>query len=173
MEDFRTVHEVVDGISASIIGVTIVICLMRTVIFIVKTLKQRASQKSKYEIYSRMIDKFGAAPEFIAFMQTEEGRAILEENLTPTDVATPLNKILVSIQIGVILTLLGSGLLALGNIFGSSRGGDLYIVLNIGGTASLMVGVGFLISSAISYKLCKTWGILTADKINLSKTENK
>jgi ABC-type multidrug transport system fused ATPase/permease subunit len=161
MEDRMIVHEVVDGVTALLIGVTISICLTQTVIFIVRTLKQRASQKSKYDLYSRLIDKFGNAPEFIAYVQSEEGRRFLEEDMTPEKASSPFNKILVSIQIGVILTLFGTGLLTLSNIWDNSLGGDLFIVLTVIGTVGLMIGIGFLITAGISYKLCRAWGLLT------------
>jgi hypothetical protein len=152
------VHEVFSGITSLVLGATVIICITWVVITIVKSLKQRANVQTKTELYSRMIDKFGAAPEFIAFLQSEEGRAFIEENVTQS--ASPISKILGSIQIGVISALLGIGLLILGSIFGGSLGGDLYIVLTICGTVGLMIGVGLLISSVISYKLSKSWGLL-------------
>ena len=163
------VNGIVNGITALFFGVTIIICVSWIAINIVKALKQRANTRTRAEIYSRLIDKFGTAPEFIAFLQSDAGLKFIEENAVQT--GAPLGKILASLQIGVILTLLGIGVLVLGNIFGSSRGGDLYIALNIGGTAGLMIGVGFLISSAISYRLCKIWGILTVnEKLQVEKT---
>ena len=159
MEETRIVHDIASEIVPLVIGVTLIICLMRVVISILKFLKQRANLKSKTDLYNRMIDKFGAAPEFVAYLQSDEGRQFIDENIVQS--TSPLSKILLSIQIGVILTLLGIGLLVLGNIFGGSLGGDLYIVLTVSGTVGAMVGIGFLISAGISYKLCKIWGLLT------------
>ena len=152
------IHEIFSGITSLVLGATVIICFTWIVITIVKSLKQRANVQTKTELYSRMIDKFGTAPEFIAFLQSEEGRAFIEENVTQS--AWPMNKILFSIQIGVISTLLGIGLLTLCNIFDSNLGGDLYIVLAVSGTVAIMIGIGLLISTVISYKLSKAWGIL-------------
>jgi hypothetical protein len=170
------VDEIINGVTALFFGVTIIICVTWIVINVLRSLKQRANTKTRAEIYSRLIDKFGTAPEFIAFLQSDAGLKFIEENAVQN--VAPLGKILAALQIGTILTLVGIGLLMLGNIFGGSLGGDLYIVLTVGGTVGFMVGIGFLISSAISYRLCKTWGILTAsgklqtDKVNVSTTEN-
>ncbi len=153
------VNEIVSGITSLFFGVTIIICVTWIVINVLSSLKQRANTKTRAEIYSRLIDKFGTAPEFIAFLQSDAGLKFIEENTVQTSV--PLTKILTSVQIGIILSLLGFGLLVTGNVFGESLGGDLYIVLTVGGTIGLTIGVGFLISAAISYKLCKSWGILT------------
>jgi hypothetical protein len=156
--DQIVIHEIFSNLTPLLLGITVVICITWVAVNIVKALKQRANLQTKTELYSRMIDKFGAAPEFIAFLQTEEGRHLIEENITQS--AQPMRKILGSIQIGIILILLGTGLLALGNIFGSSLGGDLYIVLTVSGTVGLMVGIGLLISVIISYQLSKAWGLL-------------
>ncbi len=32
------------------------------------------------------------------------------------------------------------------------------------GIVGLMIGIGLLISAALSYRLCKTWGILTGNE---------
>lgn len=171
------VNEIVNGVTALFFGIAIIISAAWIAINIVRALKQRANTRTRAEIYNRLIDKFGTAPEFIAFLQSDAGLKFIEENAVQTGGA--LGKILAALQIGIILTLVGIGLLMLGNIFGSSRGGDLYIVLNITGTVGLMIGIGFLISSAISYRLSKTWGILTAkessqvEKTNVQATENQ
>ncbi len=140
----------------------IIVCAAWIVVTIVTALKGRANTRTRADIYNRLIDKFGTAPELIAFLQSDAGLKFIEENTVQP--AAPLGKILASIRIGVVLTLLGAGLLITGNIFGESLGGDLYIVLTVGGIVGLMIGIGLLISAAISYRLCKTWGILTGSE---------
>src|SRR5687768_15790203 len=103
------VNGIVNGITALFFGVTIIICVSWIAINIVKALKQRANTRTRAEIYSRLIDKFGTAPEFIAFLQSDAGLKFIEENAVQT--GAPLGKILASLQIGVILTLLGIGML--------------------------------------------------------------
>lgn len=164
------VHEIVSIIPPIIIGLAIIICLTIVVVNIIKAFKQKANVQTRSELYSRMIDKFGAAPEFIAFLQSEDGRRLIEENITRS--ASPMSKILLSIQIGVILILLGAGLLTLSNIFDNTLGGDLYIVLAVSGTISAMVGAGFVISSVISYKLSKRWGLLTTNEEPATKEKS-
>ncbi len=154
------IHEIFSNLTPLLLGVTMIISIAWVVVNIVQALKQRANLQTKTEIYNRMIDKFGTAPEFISFLQSEEGRAFIEENVTQSN--APAKKILGSIQAGVIFTMLGVGLLTQGNIFGGSLGGDLYIVLTVSGTVGLMVGIGLLISVAISFWLSKSWGLLPA-----------
>ncbi len=140
----------------------IIVCAAWIVVTIVTALKGRANTRTRADIYNRLIDKFGTAPELIAFLQSDAGLKFIEENTVQP--AEPLGKILASIRIGIVLALLGAGLLITGNIFGESLGGDLYIVLTVGGIVGLMIGIGLLISAAVSYRLCKTWGILTGNE---------
>jgi hypothetical protein len=156
------VQQILSNITVTIFGVAIIICIAWIVVTIVTALKQRANTRTRGEIYNRLIDKFGTAPEMVAFLQSEAGRQFIEENALQT--ISPIGKILASIQRGIVLTLPGAGLLVAGNIFGGSLGGDLYIVLTVGGTVGLMVGIGLLISAAVSYQLCKAWGILTTSE---------
>jgi hypothetical protein len=156
------VSEILNGITTAVFGVAVIICVAWVAVTIVAALKQRANTRTRSEIYNRLIDKFGTAPEFIAFLQSDAGLKFIEENTV--QVVAPLGKILGSMQIGIILTLLGAGLLITGNVFGESLGGDLYIVLTVGGIVGLTIGIGLLISAAISYRLCKTWGILTTNE---------
>jgi hypothetical protein len=156
------VSEILNTITVMVFGVVIIICITWILITVVTALKQRTNTRTRADIYNRLIDKFGTAPEFIAFLQSDAGLKFIEEHTVES--AAPLGKILTSMQIGIVLALLGAGLLVTGNVFGGSLGGDLYIVLTVGGIVGLTVGTGLLISAGISYRLCKAWGILTTSE---------
>lgn len=158
------VSEIINGVTAVFFGVVIIICTAWIVVTVITSLKARANTRTRAEIYNRLIDKFGAAPEFIAFLQSDAGMNFIEENAVSP--ISPLGKILGSMSVGIVLALLGAGLLVTGNIFGGSLGGDLYIILTVGGVSGLMIGVGLLASAGISYRLCKAWGILTKNEKN-------
>ena len=151
-----------DNLSAMALGMTVIISVAWIVVNIAKGLKQRANTRTRADIYNRLIDKFGSAPEFIDFLKSDAGLSFIEENVVQT--AAPFGRILTAIQIAIVLSLLGAGLLITGNIFGGSLGGDLYIVLAVGGVVGLMIGIGLLISAGISYRLCKAWGILATNE---------
>lgn len=163
MED-RTIHEIFSGIAPIIVGTAIVICLTWVIVTVVRALKERANQRNRIEFYSRMLDKFGAAPEFVDYLRSEGGTKLIEESTMEKTARSPMYKILTSIQIGVVAVLFGLGLITLANLFDRSLGGDLYIVLAVAGTVGLMVGAGLLISTYISYLLCKKWGLLDERK---------
>ncbi len=83
------------------------------VVTVVAAFRQQANARIRAEIYNRLIDKFGTAAEFVAFMESDAGLNFIEENTVQP--AAPLGKILASTQIGIVLTLLGRGLLITGN----------------------------------------------------------
>ena len=64
-------------------------------------------------------------------------------------------RVLTSVQVGVVLSLLGSGLLAVRNYLGDAATGFLVI-----GVVFLMPGLGFLISAGISWGLAARLGML-------------
>jgi hypothetical protein len=109
--------------------------------------------KARGEFYNRMIEKFGSAREFVDFLQTEGGLRFLET--FSTERIGPMDRILGSAQKGCILTIVGLGLLLLGWKYRLEE--DVFTVL---GTVVLALGIGFLVSAGISYRLSKGWGLL-------------
>ena len=94
-----------------------------------------------------LLDKFASAQDFAEFLQSPAGQKYV---MGFTDVVTsPRNSILTSIRTGCVLMFLGMGFLA-----GSSGG---WIAFRIG-WVSFLVGIGFLVSAAISYFLAKKAG---------------
>jgi hypothetical protein len=156
--DDQTLHHFMEDLSAILIGLATIVAAAWVIGTIVRAYKERSNLRIRTDLFTRLLDKFGSSSEFVDYLQSETGRQFFEE--LPVQTSAPMNKIINSIQRGVILTLLGVGLLALSNFFGSSLGGDLYIVLTVSGTVGLMIGVGFLISTGIAYYLSKSWGLL-------------
>ena len=160
--DDQTLHHFMEDLSPIVIGVVLILTSAWVIGTVVRAFKDKAIWRTRADLYTRLLDKFGSSTEFVDYLQSETGRQFFEE--LPVQVSSPMGKILSTIQRGIILVLLGAGLLALGNIFGSSLGGDLFIVLSVSGTISLMVGAGFLISTGISYYLSKSWGLLKVEE---------
>lgn len=139
---------------------------------IIQMFRHRAHIRAQTEFHNRMLEKFGSASEFTAYLQSDAGKSFFD-NLA-TEPATPLHKILGSIQKGTILTLLGIGLFVLGKMFAEPQidkffaqpqGATVMIIL---GVVSFMIGAGFLISAAISYQLAKSWGMISASNPRVS-----
>jgi len=117
--------------------------------------------KVQSEVHSKLLEKFGNTQDLLAYMGTEPGKRFLESQpfqleapgTRPTPY--PVGRILLSVQLGVVVLLVGVGLLFLrGRV---SEGAEGCLIL---GTLASTVGIGFLLSAAASYGLSQHLGLL-------------
>jgi len=109
--------------------------------------------RNKSKLQSQIVDKFSTAQELNDFLQSQEGNRFL--NFLKFNGRAPREKILSSLTKGVILFFLGIALIIIGQIFiGEMK------YFNAVGIVIIAIGLGFLISTFISYKLSKKWGII-------------
>lgn len=110
------------------------------------------------DIYNKLLDKFSSNEEMLAYMRSESGRRFLESAVLPqvpqVRGSSAVSRVLTPLQVGVVVTLLGAGLLHLrSQVSGTAAGvGAL-------GTLALAVGVGFIISAALAWGLARHLGI--------------
>jgi hypothetical protein len=115
------------------------------------------------EIHTKLIDRFGNNQELLTYMGTEAGRRFLEAAPIPVEfdhsrrLPSAVAKVLMPLQIGVVLTLLGIGLLMLRH---SIR--DLEGPLLVFGMIILMPGLGFIISAGVTWYLAGRLGLMPA-----------
>jgi hypothetical protein len=115
------------------------------------------------EIHTKLIDRFGNNQELLTYMGTEAGRRFLEAAPIPVEfdhsrrLPSAVAKVLMPLQIGVVLTLLGIGLLMLRH---SIR--DLEGPLLVFGMIILMPGLGFIISAGVTWYLAGRLGLMLA-----------
>ena len=101
-------------------------------------------RKQKNDMQKALLEKFSSAHDFAEFMQSPAGQKYV---LNFTDEVTgPLNSIMNAVRIGIVLLFAGAALVASGQRHG------MWFVDTMG-MLSTCVGVGFLISAAISYLL--------------------
>jgi len=123
--------------------------------------KNRRAQ-AQAEVQSKLIERFGSAKEFIEFLQSPAGRQFV----TGVEVTSNLyarDRIISGFGKGVVLSLLGLGFLAIW-IFDSNRG-FLYP-----GFILLGLGVGFFLSTVISLKLSRNYGLIDTDRTTVDAT---
>jgi hypothetical protein len=109
--------------------------------------------RAKSVLQSKMVDKFPTAQEFNDFLQSGGGNKFL--SFLKFNGLAPREKILSSLSKGIILTMFGISLIILGQIFTKEM--KYFLAFGI---VIAALGVGFLISTFISYKLSKKWGII-------------
>jgi len=170
--DDQTLHHFMQDLLPMIMLPVMTIAFAWIISLIIAAFRHRASLRAQSDFHNRLVDKFSSAEEFTNYLKSEAGRDFFEK--LSSEPVTPISKILGSIQKGTILTLLGIGLFILGKVFAEPQLGRYFAepqggnILIIFGTISFMIGIGFLISSAISYRLAKSWGIISVDKNQIS-----
>lgn len=117
--------------------------------------KNRRTQ-AQVEVQTKLIDRFGTAKEFIDFLQSPAGRQFV----TGVEVTSNLyarDRIVSGFGKGIVLSLLGMGFLAIW-IFDDNRG-FIYP-----GFILLGLGVGFFLSTLLTIKLSKSYGLIDGDR---------
>jgi hypothetical protein len=110
------------------------------------------------EAFNKLLERFSSAKEFTDFLATEQGRKFLD-NPMPSPKST-LTKIMRLAQLGVVVLFIGFGFMI--NAQRLSGATDLhYSTLSqdqhIWGIFGVMLGVGLLVTSLVSYILAKRW----------------
>jgi hypothetical protein len=136
-----------------VVGVAAVFALL--VGFSTWILSRRGQERSRaqFDLQRRMLEKFGSASEFVAFLESDSGRKFLETVSSETQ--TQASRIFGSIQKGAIFTLIGT--VGFGVV--AYDPGDL-VPLAVPSGIALAVGLGYLVSAYATYKLSKQWGLL-------------
>jgi hypothetical protein len=117
--------------------------------------------KLQTDVHGKLIERFGTSQEVLTYMSTDAGKRFLEA--TPIAVGferqqpvpSPVARVLTPLQIGVVMTLLGVGLLSLRHSV--AEGGGALLVI---GTVVLMPGLGFIISAGITWVLARHLGLM-------------
>ena len=118
--------------------------------------------KLQTDVHSRLIEKFGNNQEILTYMGTEAGKRFLEAAPIPVGfdseqrVPNALARVLTPLQIGVVLTLLGIGLLAIRNLLGADMRSPMLLM----GVVVLMPGIGFIISAGITWLIAAKLGLM-------------
>jgi len=141
------------------------VCILSALLWLIHVLLENRRWgrifKLQTDVHGKLIEKFGTSQEVLTYMGTEAGKRFLEA--TPIAVGfekqqpmpSPVARVLTPLQIGVVMTLLGFGLLFLRH---SIPGGAAPLL--VAGTIVLMPGLGFIISAGITWMLARHLGLM-------------
>mgnify|MGYP001765326557 CR=1 FL=1 len=105
------------------------------------------------ELQHKLLEKFGSSKELMEFLGSGAGQRFLLS--TAPAPGNPYARILGSIRSGILLTLLGGAMLFLSDRIAEAAEGFSML-----GAIALVLGIGFLLSSAVVYLLSRSWGLL-------------
>lgn len=140
-------------------------CFLGTAIWVIRVFLENRRWgrifKLQTEVHGRLIDRFASNQELLTYMETESGKRFLEAAPIPVNfeqdhrVPNAVARVLTPLQIGVVLTLLGAGMFLLRNSV--PRYETSFLVL---GVVTMMPGLGFIISAAITWVLAARLGLM-------------
>jgi hypothetical protein len=122
--------------------------------------------KVQTETHAKLLDKLGGSQELFTYLGTEAGRKFLEmapmaaamESYQRPSFVSPLTRILAPLQLGVVATLIGIGLLVIRHLLTHSES------LLLLGTLVLMLGIGLILAAGLSWILARRLGVIATVK---------
>jgi len=132
-------------------------------IAIVMATLARARQRSnevRAEVQGKLIEKFSSAPEFLTFIQTDEGKKFLG-NMESGPKLNARDRIIRVMARALIVGSLGIGFLIIG--FLPQTTNDFCIVT---GFLLITLGGGMFLSALLSLKLSRDWGLMDQPPTN-------
>ena len=122
--------------------------------------------RTQTEVHNKILDRFATSDELLAYVKTPAGTKFLES--APIAVGTepvaqpqnaPMQRIIWSVQIGVVVALGALGMFLVSFRFEKEAAADLFAL----GVIAFCVGVGFILSAAISLMLSNRLGLWRSD----------
>jgi hypothetical protein len=124
--------------------------------------QRRQRMKLLTDFHTRLLDRLGSVKDFSDFLQTQAGTRFMEMlTAEPAHVDGPSDRILRSLQTGIVLMSLGVGSLWVARYTAT----DVHDTLVVVGAIALSLGAGFLLSAAAAYRVSLSLGVLRPAKL--------
>ncbi len=159
------IHDLIENIMAGL-GVFSAFCVViGMVVWSVRTIvdyrRWNRLAKVQTDAHTKLLDRFTANEDLLRYMQTPAGAKFLESSpirldAGPRSMGAPLNRILWSVQAGVVLSALGVGF----NILSGRTGAEGADVLAAFGVIAISLGVGLMLSALVAYLISRKAGLL-------------
>ncbi|MBW8748595.1 MAG: hypothetical protein JF584_13725 [Acidobacteria bacterium] len=116
------------------------------------------------DIHGKLIERFATADNLMQYMSTESGRRFLEAAPIPMGMERQrmsggLGRVIASLQIGLVLSLLGLGLVLLRRSLT-----EFAAPLLVAGVVIMMPGIALLLSAAITWRVSSRLGLLSENQ---------
>lgn len=156
----------------------IVVAISIAVLWLLKSLVDHRrwlrTSKIQTEVHSKLLDRFSSSEELLAYMKTPAGAKFLESAPIALDagpasrgVSSPINRILWSVQAGVVLVLAGLAPFVARNW---TTFEEVRTMLAIMGVLGTFVGLGFILSAGASWVLSRKLGLLDGTRPGASSS---
>ena len=163
MEAIRMWEDLMQGLSIVTVVITITAALVWVIRILLDYRRWLRLSRTQAEVHTKLLDRFATNEDLLGYIQTPAGRRFLESAPIALDsdpvraVSAPINRILWSVQVGIVLAAGAVGMLFISNRQMPEIGQPLFALGSIG----LAVGAGFVASAFISYLLSRRLGLVT------------
>jgi hypothetical protein len=123
------------------------------------TIRRLKVARVQAEVHSKLIEKVGSSQEFLTYLESDAGKKLVASIGIEQPSRNPYNRILSSVQAGVILVCVSIALMILGINFPDAAEG-----FKILGGLGLALGIGFLVSAGLTFRLSKSFGLFERDR---------
>lgn len=160
LDDIFEMLAVFGGIGLTVLALA---WLIRTLI---EQRRWKQLSRTQSDVHNKILDRFNTTEQLLEYIRTPAGTKFLESAPIPLHVERPAGgrtsttatRIMWSVQIGVVTTIVGLGMLLLSAIFEKDASQGLFAL----GAIALCVGAGFIASAVVSLKLSRRLGLWEA-----------
>jgi len=125
--------------------------------YVVKLIMDGKKNRLKSELHQKLVERFDNVKELNEFLKSESGSKFLKS--LSIEYVQPKERIMSNITRGLVAGLVGLSFLPVGLIFAEDS--RYYYAAGI---ILFFLGLSFLVSSWVSYKLSTKWGIIKKDE---------
>jgi hypothetical protein len=116
--------------------------------------------KIQAEVHNKLLDRFTANEDLLAYVQTPAGKRFLESapiplSEAPKTLGAPVNRVLWAVQIGVVLAAAGIGLLFVSFSLEKEVSQAIFALAVL----AIFVGLGFVASAVMAYLVSRKLGL--------------
>jgi hypothetical protein len=149
--------KILDFLPPMIVGISFIYMIGAVVSGVLESRQRALAIRSRTDLLNRILDKFGSSRDFVELSESPGGKRLLEAlGSEPNGVGA---KILTAVQRGVVLTVVGIGVLLLSLTITENAVEEF---IRICGVVLFALGIGYLGSSALSYRMARSIGLLAA-----------
>lgn len=153
ISDTRNGERVMSDVAPMIVMVVLLCALAWVIRILVESRRWTRVFTLQSEVHGKLIDRFASNQELLGYMETDAGKRFLEAAPIVTEADSRrmpnlVSRMIATLQVGLVLTLLGAGLLGLRNSVGDA--GTPLLVL---GMIALMPGIGLILSAGALWVL--------------------
>jgi hypothetical protein len=162
-------HYIADRMLGDIAPFLVFVCVAGALIWLTRMFLENRRWtrifKLQTEVHGKLIERFGSNQELLTYMSTEAGKRFLEAAPIPVNFEQSMepqqrmpgavNRVLIPLQIGIVLTLMGVGFLSLRH-----ASVEMDVPMLVLGTVLAMPGLGFMISAGVTWLLAGRLGMM-------------